>query len=81
MASPCKGLHFCAGNHGPASDLLIKAGADVNENKCWNPIRDAAREGRKEALQLLIEKGADVNLPYDIDTALLAAVTMITMNV
>ena len=52
-----------------------KTGADVNENKCRNPLREVACEGRKVALKLLIEKGADVNMPYDTDTALLAVVT------
>ena len=28
-----------------------KTGADVNENKCRNPLREAACEGRKVALK------------------------------
>ena len=47
----------------------------MNGSKCRNPLKEAAVEGRKEVLQLLIEKGADVSMPYGTDTALLAAVT------
>jgi uncharacterized protein len=45
---------------------LIDAGADITRNTLNNPLAVAAKRNKPEMVKLLIEKGADVNLPIGI---------------
>ena len=49
-------------NHLEGITRLIAAGADVNksENDGWSPIMMASEFGHQEAVQLLLDAGADV---------------------
>lgn len=42
---------------------LINAGADINADRCGNPLHSAVRASQIEIARYLIERGADVNKP------------------
>ena len=61
--------------HLDCMQILFEAGADVNQNDYLfhSPLSLAAERDRKEAIEFLIEKGADVNVVNDMYTGLARA--------
>jgi ankyrin repeat protein len=59
-------LHWAIDCHQPAStiELLILQGAEITTiqaNSSWDALRIAAREGQAEIVELLLNKGANIN--------------------
>ena len=59
-----RAVHFAAFTHGDLLRLLIKYGADVDAYGCnGTPLVLACWEGSRETVQILLEAGANPNLP------------------
>ncbi|MCI5057407.1 MAG: ankyrin repeat domain-containing protein [Flavobacteriales bacterium] len=67
------GLSLAAAcNYIDVMELLIKKGADVNLNNSgdlgYTPLEEAAREGKTEAIEFLLENGAEIDKGNTINT-------------
>ena len=59
-----RAVHFAAFTHGDLLRLLIKYGADVDAYGCnGTPLVLACWEGSRETVQIILEAGANPNLP------------------
>ena len=70
-------LHAAATrNHPEIIQLLIDAGVDINIIGSTTPLFDAAGNGSIDAVRILLQLGADPNIPtiYDGSTAFMSAV-------
>ena len=54
----------CSYGHHEVTELLIRAGANVNATDLWQftPLHEAASKGRREVCSLLLAHGADPTL-------------------
>ena len=55
-------------------EALLEAGAPVDGGDDLSPLSNAVRGGRRETVQLLLERGADINLRADESTPLEEAI-------